>query len=126
MKKPSYTSAPISGEPERRSWLKDVFAGHRRSGRYFEGRDQANGAYLMWMEYSRFGMIMAYPCVLAREGEETLVFDTSPNTAAEENNARLLEAWEALALPERKEALEISPMEEKAFRAAYRKYQNDR
>ena len=126
MKKPSYTSAPISGEPEKRSWLKNLFAGHRRSAQYFQGRDEANGAYLMWMEYSQFGVIMAYPCVLAREGETVLVFDTSSNAAAEENNARLMEAWEALALPDRKEALAIFPMEEKDFRAAYQKYRADR
>lgn len=121
MKQPSYTAAPIVGEPEPVFSLKTLFAGHRRSTRYYEASDE-EGIYLLWMEYTRFGTLLAYPCVLAEADSEPLFFDTSANPMAEDNNIRLLSRWEALNLPDRKDSLEIRPLKEKEFRELYRKY----
>ena len=73
------------------------------------------------MECTRFGVLMAYPCVLAEAGEEPMIFDTSGIAAAEAND-RLLERWEALAFPDRRDELSIRQLEEKEFRALYRQY----
>ena len=124
MKQPSYTAAPIVGEPESPFSLKSLFVGHRRSMRYYEARDGENPVYLLWMEYTRFGVLLAYPCVLAEEGAEVMFFDTSANPMAGENNERMLSRWEALNLPDRKERLAIRPLKEKEFRELYRKYRS--
>ena len=121
MKQPKYTAAPIAGEPEGPFSLKSLFVGHRRSTRYYEATDSDNKLYLLWMEYNRFGVLLAYPCVLAEAEGETLFFDTSADPAAGEKNERLAARWDALSLPDRKDSLQIRTLKEKEVRAAFRK-----
>ena len=81
MNQPKYTAAPIVCEPESPFSLKSLFMGHRRSTRYYEAADSGGTLYLLWMEYSRFGVLMAYPCALSEAGGESLFFDTSSDPA---------------------------------------------
>ena len=122
MKQPKYTSAPIAGVPENPFSLKTLFVGHRRSSRFYEAADSENTLYLLWMEYTRFGVLLAYPCVLSEAEGETMIFDTSVDPGAEEKNERMLARWEALSLPDRKDSLNIRELKEKEFKALFRKY----
>ena len=124
MKQPSFTAAPIAGEPEPVFSIKSLFTGHRRSMRYYEARDAEQTLYLLWMEYTRFGVLLAYPCVLAEADSEPMFFDTSANPMAQEINARLVARWESLSLPDRRESLEIRTLTEKEFREIYRQYRS--
>ena len=124
MKQPSFTAAPIAGEPDNAFSLKSLFTGHRRSTRYYEARHRENALYLLWMEYTRFGVLLAYPCVLAEPDREAMFFDTSANPMAEENNAHFLARWDALDLPEKRDSLDIRSLKEKEFRELYRKYRS--
>ena len=122
MNQPKYTAAPIVCEPEGPFSLKSLFMGHRRSTRYYEAADSGGGLYLLWMEYSRFGVLMAYPCALSEAGGEPLFFDTSPDPAAGEKNDRLTERWNALSLPDKKDSLTIRRLSEKDFKEAFRRF----
>ena len=122
MKKPAYSAAPISGVPEPKSSWKELFLGRRHGTRYFEACDREETVRILWMECSRFGVLMAYPCVLAETGREPLVFDASRGGAAAEINDRLMERWESLSFPDRRESLAIRQLEEKEFRTIYRQY----
>lgn len=122
MKQPAYTAAPLAGEPGRqKSSFKDLFLGFRRREKYYEARDEEGTLHLLWMESPRFGVLAAYPCALTEEGRPPMVFDPSGNPAADENNALFLQRWEELSLPDRRESLIIRTLEEKEFRAAYRR-----
>ena len=122
MKQPKNTAAPIVGREENPFSLKSLFAGHRNSARYYEASDSENTLYLLWMEYSRFGVLLSYPCVLSEGEGETLAFDTSVGPAAEAKNERLAARWDALSLPDRKDSLRIRELPEKEFKTIYRKY----
>ena len=91
---------------------------------YFTDRIRENALYLLWMEYTRFGVLLAYPCVLSEPDREAMFFDTSANPMAEENNACFLARWEALDLPEKRDSLDIRSLKEKEFRELYRKYRS--
>lgn len=121
MKQPKYTSAPIAGVPENPFSLKTLFVGHRRSSRFYEATDSENTLYLLWVEFTWFGVLLAYPCVLSEAEGETMFFDNSAYPD-EEKNARLLARWDALSLPDRKDSLNIRELKKKEFKALYRKY----
>ena len=74
------------------------------------------------MEFSRFGTLWAYPCVLRERGHAPLVYRArAPEDDA--GNAALLARWAALASPETFAAdYRVSVLEKEAFQKIYRAY----
>ena len=95
--------------------------GHRRSTRYYEAADSGGGLYLLWMECARFGVRMAYPCVLREEGAAPLVYASGGDGEAEINDA-LIRRWEELDISSKAETLEITVLDRQAFRRKYREF----
>ena len=121
MKQPANTVPPVVGRPNERGSLWDLFRPAHRRDTFYEARSRSGGLYLLWMECVRFGVRMAYPCVLDEEGSEPLVFGSGGDNEAEEN-AALIRRWEELDVADMAASLEITGLEEQAFRSKYRQY----
>ena len=119
MKQPPNTVPPLVGEPTERRRFLDLFLPESRREKYYEALDRSAGLRLLWMECPRFGVRMAYPCVLEEAGAAPLAFASGSPEEAEEN-AALIRRWEALDLPSRLDALEITELDRAAFRRKYR------
>ena len=121
MKQPANTVPPLVGEPTARWSLKNLFWPQHRGDACYEARDRRGALYLLWMECVRFGVRMAYPCVLHEEGAEPLVF-ASGSPSETEQNAALIRRWEELNITDLAGALEITELEKAAFRKKYQTY----
>ena len=73
MKRPPYTTEPLVGN-EKKAGIKELLLGHLAGDAYYEAHRDDNGVYILWMEFSRFGLLSAYPCVLAERDETPMVF----------------------------------------------------
>ena len=76
------------------------------------------------MEFSRFGQLRAYPCVLHEQDHEPLVFMPFSDPESDDRNQVLLERWETLVTPERFPPACISALGKDAFQKIYRAYRN--
>ena len=121
MKQPANTVPPLVGEPTTRRRFWDLFRPQHSRDTYYEARDRRDGLYLLWMECPRFGVRMAYPCVLCEEDAAPLVFGTGAPDEAE-TNAALLRRWEELDVASRAGTLDIVPLDKQTFRKKYRSY----
>ena len=121
MKQPSNTVPPLVGEPNERSSFRSLFRPQHRRDAYYEATDRRGELYLLWMECPRFGVRMAYPCVLHEGENEPMVFNTG-TAEADARNAELIRRWDALDLNSRIEELEIRTLEKAAFRKKYQEY----
>ncbi len=120
MKQPSCTVPPLMGpDASKKFSLRRFLLGDMASGTYYEAHREDNGVYILWMEFSRFGRLLAYPCVLQEREGRTLVFRSG---GAEENDA-LLERWNELVTPDTFPRFRCTPLKKDDFRrifAAYR------
>lgn len=116
MKQPSYTVPPLMGpEASKKFSLRRFLLGDMSSGMYYEAHREDNGVYILWMEYSRFGKLLAYPCVLQERDGEALVFRSG---GAEENEA-LMERWNELVTPETFPSFRCSSLKKDEFRRIF-------
>ena len=117
MKQPSNTVPPMVGAPTERASFRDLFRPQHRRDTFYEAESRG-GLYLLWMECVRFGVRMAYPCVLREGDAPPMVFGTGlPDES--DTNAALIARWEELDLSSRAEALEIREMDKETFRKKY-------
>ena len=111
MKQAPDTTAPIVAKQNAGGWKRLLF-GHAAAGAYYEALDAA-GRWYLWMEFSRFGSLRAYPCAV-REGDETEAFHPYGD------NAAFLTRWEALLSPENIRTLQIAELTKEDFQRIYR------
>ena len=121
MKQPSNTVPPVVGPPRERSTLLGLFRSEHRRDAYYEASDRRGALYLLWMECVRFGMRMAYPCVLRQGDAAPLVFGSEGEDTLDAN-AALIERWEELDIASRAGELEIRELERADFRRKYRQF----
>ena len=121
MKQPSNTVPPLVGPPTERASFRDIFRPPHRRDAYYEASDRRGGLYLLWMECARFGVRMAYPCVLQEDAAAPLVFAAGAPDESEQN-AALIARWEVLDLSSRAGALEIKELSRADFRKKYHAY----
>ena len=121
MKEAPYSAPPVAGSPNEKLTFREMLRSQRKNDRFFQATDRETGTWLLWMECRRFGVLRAFPCAVTTPGGERLYFDSAPSPEAEERNGEFLRRWEALKLPERKDSLDIQPLEEKEFRELYRR-----
>ncbi len=118
MKQPSYTVPPLMGpDAAPRFSLRRFLLGDMASGAYYEAHREDNSVYILWMEFSRFGKLLAYPCVLKERDSEALVF----RAGGEENDA-LLARWNELVSPESFAGFRCSPLKKDEFRRIFTAY----
>lgn len=124
MKEIPYTAAPLVGvDGEKNSWRQRLF-GNLAGSRYYEAHSDESGVYILWMEFSRFGQLRAYPCVLHERDCGPLVFQPYAASEPDDGNQALLERWTELVTPERFPPSCISSLEKDAFQKIYRAYRN--
>ena len=121
MKQPSGTVPPLVGPNTEKRSLWDLFRSSGRRDAFYEAYSRRGDLYLLWMECARFGVRMAYPCVLSEEGAAPLVYASGGDGEAEINDA-LIRRWEELDISAKAETLEITVLDRQAFRRKYRKY----
>ncbi len=121
MKQPANTVPPLVGAPTEKGSLWGLFRPQHRRDAYYEARDRRSGLYLLWMECPRFGVRMAYPCVLEEAGAAPLVFGTGAPDEAE-TDAALIRRWDELDPSSHVEDLEIRTLERAEFRNKYREF----
>lgn len=112
MKDAPNTTPPIVGKQNTAGGLKRMLFGHAAASAYYEAHDAA-GRWYLWMEFSRFGSLRAYPCAV-REGEETEAFHPYGD------NAAFLARWEALLTQENIRTLQITELTKDDFQKIYR------
>ena len=118
MKQPPFTAAPLMGAESRSFSLRKLLTGHLSSDAYYEAHREDNGVYILWMEFSRFGTLYAYPCVLREQGREPLVF----RAAREEDNRALLDRWNELVTAESFSAFRPGVLKKSDFQRIYDAY----
>lgn len=116
MKQPPYTTPPLVGGGEKPG-LKQLLFGHLAAGAYYEAHRDDNGVYILWMEFSRFGRLLAYPCVLAERDREPLVFSRSGD-----GSDALLRRWEELITPESFPRFRFTRLDKAVFQKIFRAY----
>ena len=121
MKQPSDTVPPLVGDPSRRRSILELFRPEHRRDAFYEGQERGGGLYLLWMECSRFGVLMAYPCVLREEGAEPMVFASGAEDESEQN-AALIRRWEELDVSGMADRLEITPLDQQEFKKRYKSF----
>jgi hypothetical protein len=121
MKQPPYTVAPLVGAKSGTS-LRSLLLGHLSGSHYYEAHYQAEGLYLLWMEFSRFGALWAYPCVLDEKDGDPLVF--CPGN--DEKNTRLLERWNELITAPAFARFSVLPLQKAEFQKIYRSFQDEK
>ncbi|MGM9670395.1 MAG: hypothetical protein ACI3XD_02320 [Oscillospiraceae bacterium] len=124
MKEIPYTTAPLVGTDGQKSSLRQLLFGNLAGNQYYEAHSEESGVYILWMEFSRFGQLRAYPCVLHERDHEPLVFMPFSDPESDDRNRALLERWEALVTPERFQSAGISALGKDAFQKIYRAYRN--
>ena len=115
MKDAPNTTPPIVAA-QNRTW-KRMLLGHAAASAYYEALDP-EGRWYLWMEFSRFGTVRAYPCALT-DGEETLVFRPYGD------NSDFLRRWEALITEDAVHTLQITELSKADFQNIYRSYRGD-
>lgn len=118
MKQPPYTTPPLAGKSAQKLTLRQMLLGHLASDAYYEAHRNDNGVYLLWMEFSRFGRLLCYPCVLAERDGEPLVFRPGDDGG----NRALLDRWNELVTPETFETFRFAPLKKEAFGKIYAAY----
>ena len=121
MKQPPDTVPPLVGPNTDKRSLWDLFRPSSRKDAFYEAYSRRGSLYLLWMECVRFGVRMAYPCVLSEEGAAPLVYASGSEDEAEANNA-LIRRWEELDISSMAEALEITELDRQTFRRKYKEY----
>jgi hypothetical protein len=120
MKQPPYTVAPLMGA-KAGTGLRSLLLGHLSGSHYYEAHCQAEGLYLLWMEFSRFGALWAYPCVLDEKDGEPLVF--CPGN--DEENTRLLERWNELVTAATFARFSVLTLQKADFQKIYRSFKKE-
>lgn len=115
MKDAPFTTPPIVAKQADSGALRRMLFGHAASGAYYEALDAA-GRYLLWMEFSRFGSVRAYPCVMT-DGDETLVYRPYGD-----GNDVLLERWQAVVTEDAVHKLQITELTKADFKRIYQSY----
>ena len=121
MKQPSGTVPPLVGPNTEKRSLWDLFRSSARRDAFYEAYSRRGNLHLLWMECARFGVRMAYPCVLSEEGADPLVYASGGDDEAEINDA-LIRRWEELDISSMAGSLDITQLDKQAFRAKYRQY----
>lgn len=124
MKEIPYTAMPLVGAEEQKNGLRQRLLGNLAGSRYYEAHSADNGIYILWMEFSRFGQLRAYPCVLQERDSEPLVFQPYAGSETDDRNQVLLKRWTELVTPARFPPTCISGLEKDAFQRIYRAYRN--
>lgn len=124
MKEIPYTTAPLVGADGQKSSLRQRLFGNLGGSAYYEAHTEDNGVYILWMEFSRFGQLRAYPCVVHERDHEPLVFMPFSDSESDDRNRALLERWESLVTPERFQSSCISSLKKETFQRIYRAYRN--
>ena len=117
MKDAPFTTPPIVAKQNDSGGWKRMLFGHAVSDAYYEALDP-EGRYYLWMEFSRFGTLRAYPCVL-KDGGETLVYHPYGD------NGAFLERWQTLVTEKAVHALQITELTKADFQRIYRSYRNE-
>ena len=112
MKEAPYTTPPIVAKQNEAGGWKRLLFGHTAADAYYEALDIA-GRWYLWMEFSRFGSLRAYPCALS-DGEETTAYRPYGD------NAGFLERWESLLTPDTIQTLKITELTKADFQRIYR------
>ena len=112
MKDAPNTTPPIVGRQKTAGGLRRMLLGHADADMYYEALDAA-GRWYLWMEFSRFGRLRAYPCAVREEGA-VLAFRPYGD------NAAFLARWEALLTPENLRTLQITELNKADFQRIYR------
>ena len=121
MKRPPYTTEPLVGS-ERKAGLRELLFGHLAAEAYYEAHRDDNGVYILWMEFSRFGQLSAYPCVLAERDQEPLVFTSYGRNTGSTENDELFRRWQELVTPESFSRFRYSKLDKAAFHKIFRAY----
>lgn len=124
MKEIPYTAAPLVGAEKQKNSLRQRLFGNLAGSRYYEALSSENGAYILWMEFSRFGELRAYPCVLHERDRAPLVFQPYAASEPDDGNRALLERWTELVTTECFPSSCISELGKDAFQKIYRAYRN--
>ncbi len=105
----------MGSEESKKFSLRRFLLGDMASGMYYEAHREDNGVYILWMEFSRFGRLLAYPCVLQEKDSEALVFRSG---FAEENEA-LMARWNELVTPESFAGFRCTSLKKDDFRRIF-------
>ena len=114
MKDAPNTTPPIVAKQNKEGGFRRLLFGHAAADAYYEALDRENRYYL-WMEFSRFGSLRAYPCVL-QDGDKTLVFRPYGD------NDDFLKRWQALVTAEVIRTMQITELTKADFQRIYRGY----
>ena len=120
MKRPPYTTEPLVGN-EKKAGIKELLLGHLAGDAYYEAHREDNGVYILWMEFSRFGLLSAYPCVLAERDETPMVFRSYDPADSGGNNA-MFDRWRELVTPESFHSFRVNKLSKSAFQEIFRAY----
>lgn len=119
MKQPPYTTEPLVGSA-RRSGLRELLLGHLAADACYEAHRDDNGVYILWMEFSRFGTLRTYPCVIHERDAEPLVF----GVGGAEGDSAFFARWQTLVTPESFSRFRWGKLEKSAFKRIYRAYRS--
>ena len=114
MKDAPFTTEPIVARQAPSGGLKQLLFGHAAAAAYYEALDDA-GRWYLWTEFSRFGQLRAYPCVL-KDGSETLRYRPYGD------NESFFERWQALVTEQTIRTLHITEHTKAEFQTIYRSY----
>lgn len=124
MKEIPYTADPLVGANGQQSSLRQRLFGNLGGSAYYEAHTEDGGVYILWMEFSRFGQLRAYPCVLHERDCEPLVFQPYADVAQEDQNQALLARWAELVTQEQFPPSCIFSLKKEAFQKIYRAYRS--
>ena len=121
MRQPPYTVPPLVGPVQKKS-LKTLLFGHLSADAYYEAHRDDNGVYILWMEFSRFGTLWAYPCVLAERDEKPLVFSSWSPGGDGSGNDVFFARWQELVTAESFPRFRYTKLDKAAFQKIFRSY----
>ena len=112
-----FTTEPIVAKQNTSGGLKRLLFGHAASGAYYEALDDA-GRWYLWMEFSRFGSLRAYPCVL-KDGDETLRYRPYGD------NEAFFDRWQTLVTHQTVHTLRITEHTKAEFQKIYQSFRDN-
>jgi len=120
MKAPDYTAPPLVGPDSGKTSFRQMLTGHLSSEAYYEAHRDDNGVYILWMEFSRFGRLYAYPCVLQEMDGATYVF----RSGSAADNEKLIGRWNELVTKDSFARFTFQTLKKKEFNSIYSAYRH--
>ena len=120
-----YCTEALIDEVRQKNKIKAFFLGDSRRTCYYEARHKTRDIYLLWLEASRFGKVICYPCILRKDGE-LRAFENGNLQINKQNNDELVTVWEQVVDAQRiKEEYTVTELDRKDFNEAFKTQQKE-